>query len=107
MIYSIAIYTDSPLNIQDKDIIILHSDFQIIDNYSAKNKDSDLFFDYLITDDISLLKQLEVEFDNNLALVNYDFQTTLENVFAFNKAINSSLSIDEQINKIITFIKEN
>ena len=45
--------------------------------------------------------------DDNIALTNFDLQTSIENVFAFGKAINSSLSIEKQLEQIYQFIFEN
>ena len=107
MDYFIAIFTKNKeyLNfIKDKNLIILDDDNEIIDSYQAKDN---IFFDYLITDDLETLRKLNVIIDDNIALTNFDLQTSIENVFAFGKAINSSLSIEKQLEQIYQFIFEN
>lgn len=107
MDYFIAIYTKNKEYLQyikDKKIIILTENDEIIDNYQTKNN---TYFDYLITDDFDTLTKLNVMFDKDKVLTNFDLQTSLENVFAFGNLITSNLSIEEQLNQIYQFILEN
>lgn len=110
MYYFIAFYTDKDIildnNIIDK-CIFLNESYKIIDNFSACKNDDTIYFDYLITDKSEILKKLGVQFDNNYVLINYDFQTSLENTFAFSKVTTSSLDEKIQIKKILDYIFEN
>ena len=110
MNYFIAFYTKKQIILEKKIIdkcIFLDESYEIIDSFSAIKNNKVFYFDYLITDDYSVLKKLGVEFDNNYVLINYNFQTTLENTFAFSNLTTSSLQENKQIEKIIDFIEDN
>ena len=103
MDYFIAIYTKNKEYLQyikDKKIIILTENDEIIDNFQTINN---TYFDYLITDDFDTLTKLNVMFDKDKVLTNFDLQTSLENVFAFadwKKKINNQWN-DIKIEQII------
>lgn len=110
MYYFIAFYSDKDIILEDNIIdkcIFLDDSYKIIDNFSARKNHDTIYFDYLITDKSEILKELGAEFDNNCVLINYDFQTSLENTFAFSKVTTSSLDEKMQIKKILNYIFEN
>lgn len=104
--YNIAIYTHHSIEINRDDVIILDGSYSLIDSFKAKKDNQEIIFDYLITDSLEALSFLGCIIDNGFALTNSSFQTTIENTFAFGKAINTSISEKETLEEIFDTIYE-
>lgn len=102
----IAVFSKIKFDNNNDDIIYIDDNYEFVDNYMINFNNEKLFFDYIITDNITLLKQCGIIIDNNLALVNNVFQTSIENVYAIGDAVISNKSIPEQFKIIIENIYE-
>lgn len=100
----IAIFSKNKFNIKEKitnDVIYIDKNYIYIDNYSVKLNNDILYFEYIITDDLEFLNQTDIIIDNNFALINNVFQTSVENIYAIGSAVNSKFTIDEEINIVL------
>ena len=99
--YSIVLYTKEKLEKEYKEIFLLNEEFVFVDSFLAKNKDNEISFDYLITDNLKVLSDLGAMIDNGFALTNASYQTSIENVYAIGNAINLNKSIIDEIDIIL------
>lgn len=76
-------------------------DLFLVNNYELNNGDT---FDYLITDNPSSLKNIDVLKDGNIIICNYFLQTSLDHIFYIGKENNSSLPKNEQLDLILDFL---
>jgi len=72
-------------------------------NYVITKDNQKITFDYLIIDDF--LSDLPLLKENKHIITNQYFETSLEGVFAIGPINSSKLSIEEQVNIIIDYLK--
>lgn len=99
-------------------IIISQNDYQLSEelNYTTLDHciledensliydDQKYYFDYLITDDDSLISNLKLEKEHNIIITNYYQETSALNVFAIGKLIKTNRTIEEQLEIITNYI---
>ena len=106
MYKQLVIVTSSIINeeiLNDMDYLILPS-LDLISLYQGKINNEEIDFDYLIIDH-KITKRLMSE-DGYIITNNY-FETSIDNYFAFGSCIKSDKTINEQLETIINYIKEN
>ncbi len=77
----IVIITKKNINILDEDILIINKEIEMIDDYHFLLENKIYQFDYLIFDDLSLIKGLEkteMLIDDNFPVTNYYGETSLD-----------------------------
>lgn len=79
----------------------------IIDNNSLSYNNETYFFDYLFIDDLKCINNLEIRLEHKKALTNFYLQTSIDNIFALLDANNSNYSLQDEIERVIDFIKGN
>lgn len=100
----IAIFSKNRFNIDNNfnnDIIYVDNNYTYIDNYSVGLNNEILYFEYIITDDLKFLNKTNVLIDNNYAITNNVFQTSVDNIYAIGEANNSKFVIDEQLKIVL------
>lgn len=80
-----------------------HCDF--VDSNSLFYQDEKYFFDYLIIDNLSLIKNINLEQEYSYVLTNYYQETSINNIFALGNIVKTDRSIKEQLEIIINYIK--
>ena len=79
---------------------------ELIDGYSLKYDNRIYYFDYLIFDDLKLVKNLNIRLEHKKALTNYYLQTSIENIFAIGDANASVCSSLEDLERVIEYLTE-
>lgn len=107
MNYTIIIVSKTLTSIPTKIDYKIIDECEIVDNYSLNFNNATIYFDYLIFDDLNLIKNFnKIETENNYVITNYNFQTSIENFFAVGKIVRTNKSIEASINDIIEYIMD-
>lgn len=84
--------------------LIIRDNFQLIDNNHLLLHNKIIIFDYLIFDDFSLAKKLDLLIDDDFIITNTYLESSTERVFGFGKIVLNMKSKKEQLQMILDYI---
>ena len=93
MDYQVIIISQNYYQLSDQLSYITLDKCTIEDENSLIYEDQKYYFNYLITDDDTLISNLKLEKENNYIITNYYQETSNINVFAIGKIVKTKRSI--------------
>lgn len=90
--------------LENYNYLIIRDNFQLIDNNHLLLNNKIIIFDYLIFDDFSLAKKLDLLTDDSFIITNANLESSTERVFGFGKIVLNMKSKKEQLQMILNYI---
>lgn len=86
--------------------LVIRDNYQLIDNNHLLLHEKIIIFDYLIFDDFSLAKKLDLLIDDCFLITNAYLESSTERVFGFGNIVLNMKSKKEQLKMILDFISD-